>query len=105
MKYDGLVVRAPRRASGWLHQAYALRRAPEGGIEKAWEVLRPAADKFPKEPIIVYNLACYACQLRRLNEAREWFQNALKVGDKQELKQMALHDEDLKPLWDEIARL
>src|SRR5207247_9158226 len=42
-----LLRRAPHRVSGWLHQAYALRRAPEGGLEKAWAALKPAVEKFP----------------------------------------------------------
>src|SRR5690348_15042037 len=61
-----LLAKLPDRADGWLHHAYALRRAPEGGLEKAWEALRPAADKFPKEPVIPYNLSCYACQMQKL---------------------------------------
>lgn len=100
-----LVERAPERASGWLHRAYALRRAPGGGLEKAWDILRPAADKFSGEPVICYNLSCYACQLNRLDEARDWLKRALRVGGKNDIKRMALGDEDLKPLWKEIESL
>lgn len=100
-----LTERAPDRPTGWLHFAYALRRVPEGGLQRAWEALRPAYDKFPNEPIIAFNLACYACQLGRLAEARKWLKTALAVGDAQKLKQMALEDGDLKPLWPEIESL
>ena len=62
---------APKRSSGWLHQAYALRRVPDGGVQKAWEALLPASDKFPKEPTIPFNLCCYACQMRQLDAARD----------------------------------
>jgi len=96
---------APERASAWLHHAYALRRAPDGGLEKAWEALKPAAEKYPREPIIFYNLSCYACQMRKLDEARVWFRRALKVGGKKEIKGMALADDDLEPLWEEIRQL
>src|SRR5512136_1227844 len=61
---------APERASGWLHQAYALRRVRDGGLKQAWEALLPAFEKFPKEPIIAYNLSCYACQMQELEAAR-----------------------------------
>ena len=98
-----LVLAAPDRASGWLHQAYALRRAMEGGLAQAREALKPAAKKFPKEPVIPFNLACYACQLGQLDEARGWVKRAMKVGGKESIKLMALADEDLKPLWQEIA--
>src|SRR5438105_4093515 len=60
-----LVQSAPERSSGWLHQAYAMRRVPEGNVKKAWEALLPAFDKFPKEPTICYNLSCYACQMQQ----------------------------------------
>lgn len=100
-----LVERAPDRPSGWLHFAYALRRVPEGGLQKAWEVLRPAYDKFPNEPIIAFNLACYACQLGQLTEARRLLKRAFAVGDTDKLKQMALTDPDLESLWPEIGSL
>jgi hypothetical protein len=95
---------APERSSGWLHQSYALRRVPSGGLQQAFDVLLPAFAKFPDEPTIPYNLACYACQLQELTLAREWFQRALKIGSQEQLRQMALADEDLEPLWDEIRR-
>ncbi len=100
-----LVRRAPTRSSGWLHRAYALRRVPEGGLQKAWEALLPASDKFPKEPTVLFNLACYACQLGQLDAAHDWLKRAAAAGGKKTIKQMALKDPDLQPLWDEIQRL
>lgn len=99
-----LVQRAPERASGWLNHAYAVRRAPGGSLAQAWDVLRPVADKFPKDPIVHFNLACYACQMGQLDEARDWLRRALKAGDKEQIKLMALVDEDLAPLWPEIRK-
>jgi predicted Zn-dependent protease len=96
---------APKRSSGWLHQASALRRVANGGIQKAWEALLPAADKFPKEPTIPFNLSCYACQLQQLDIARDWLKRAVAVGGKERIKQMALQDSDLEPLWAEIRQL
>jgi tetratricopeptide (TPR) repeat protein len=95
----------PDHAAGWLHRAYALRRAPGGGLDAAWSALLPARERFPVEPIIPYNLACYACQRGKLDEAREWFQCAVKVGGRDPMKQMALRDPDLEPLWRELERL
>ena len=100
-----LLLRAPDRASGWLHCAYALRRTPDGGLEKAWEALKPAAERFPKEPIIPYNLSCYACQMEQFDEARLWIRRAIKIGGKEQIKPMALADPDLEPLWEEIRQL
>lgn len=96
---------APNDSSGWLHRAYALRRVSDGSLPQAWEALLPAAEKFPTEPVIAYNLSCYACQMQQLDAARVWLKRAIKIGGKEELKQMALADEDLKPLWPEIEEL
>ncbi len=100
-----LLEKAPKRASGWLHQAYALRRVPAGGVEKAWEALLPASDKFPKEAVIPYNLSCYACQMNKLDDARLWLQRAAAIGGKERIKSMALQDADLEPLWEQIRSL
>lgn len=100
-----LIEQAPKLVTGWLHHAYALRRAPGGGLEPALAALLPAADQFPGESIVPYNLSCYACQLGRLPEALAWLDRAFKVGDKADLKSMALDDEDLKALWPEIQKL
>jgi predicted Zn-dependent protease len=96
---------APDDAAGWLHRAYALRRISNGGLTQAWEALLPAAKKFPSEPVIAFNLSCYACQMQQLDIARHWLQRATMVGQKDVIKKMALADEDLQPLWPEIEDL
>ena len=100
-----LLAVAPKRSSGWLHQAYALRRVPQGSLQQAWDALLPAYEKFPKESTIPYNLACYACQMDQLDTARTWFKRALAIGGKERIQTMALADPDLKPLWGEIKEL
>ena len=92
----------PEDSSGWLHRAYALRRVDGGSLMKAWEALMPASEKFPAEPVVFYNLACYACQMNELPAARDWLQRAVKAGKKDVIKKMALEDDDLKPLWPEM---
>lgn len=96
---------APESLIGWVHQAFAVRRAPGGGLQVAWDALFPAMEKFPEEPLVPYNLACYACQLQQLDVARIMFKRALSLGDKTQFKKMALNDPDLKPLWDELRQL
>lgn len=103
---ETLVRVAPGRASGWLHQAYALRRVSGSGLQRAWEVLRAAHDKFPKAEVISFNLACYAAQMGRLDEAWEWLHKSMEAaGDVEAIKNMALADTDLQPLWDRIRTL
>ena len=91
----------------WLdrRKAYALRRMTGGSVKAALDALLPAADRFPSQPMIAFNLACYACQLGRLEEAREWLRKAMDVGDEKEIKTRALDDPDLEPLWANIGKL
>jgi tetratricopeptide (TPR) repeat protein len=99
-----LMKAAPERPTGWLHQAYALRRVPEGGLEKAREALLPVVQLFPDEPTILYNLSCYDCQLGELDQARGWLQQAVKLAGIETIKRMALADPDLKPIWPQIRK-
>jgi hypothetical protein len=100
-----LLHHAPDRSSGWLHQAYALRRVSEGGIKEAWKALLPAFDKFPGEPIISFNLSCYACQMNQLDAARVWLKRAAVLGGKKRVREMALEDKDLEALWPELEAI
>lgn len=98
-----LVEVSPDEPSGWLHQAYALRRTEHGGLPAAWDALWPALDRFPHVACIPYNLACYACQMDKLDEARRLLRRAMFVGKEADIKAMALDDSDLEPLWNELA--
>jgi hypothetical protein len=101
-----LIAAAPDRPIGWLHQAYALRRAPNGGLLAAFNALAPVANQFPKEATIPYNLACYTCQMQReTTETMSWLEQAIAAGDRKEIIAMAMKDPDLEPLRAEIAKL
>jgi hypothetical protein len=77
-----------------------------GGLQAAWQALRPAFEKFPKADIIPYNLACYAAQSDRLDEAWEWLHKAMEAaGDVDRIKKRAAADPDLQPLWERIRQL
>lgn len=96
---------APQSAYGWIHQAYSLRRMDGGGLQAAWDALFPAMEKFPKDCIVPYNLACYACQLQQQAKARILLTRAMALGGREEIKRMALSDSDLKPIWPQISSL
>lgn len=100
-----IIATLPDDATGWLHCAYAMRRAKGGGLDRAFEFLWPIAEKFSEEPVIAFNLACYACQLNRLDEARRWLKRAYEIGGEKEMRAMALADEDMMPLWAELEKL
>jgi predicted Zn-dependent protease len=93
-----LVELCPEISFGWVHRAYALRRVEGGGLEKAWDLLLPAAVRFPDEPIIPYNLACYCAQLNKLGEARDWLAKAMAIGHPKTIRDLAMRDPDLEPL-------
>ena len=82
-----------------MDKAFSLRRANDGGVEKAKTVLLEAAKLFPDDDMIQYNLACYCAQLGQLDAAQEHLDKSYELGDAQQIKLIALDDEDLKPLW------
>ena len=97
-----LVQSAPERDGGWIHRAFAARRMPGGGLETARTALLPAAGMFPKQFLIPYNLSCYAAQLGRVEEAWEWLERAMVAGNREAVRRLALHDEDLQALWSRL---
>jgi Flp pilus assembly protein TadD len=102
---ESLVAVAPERSSGWVHRAYAVRRMRGGSLERAEKLLLAAFDKFPKESVIPYNLACYAAQLGRLDEAWDWLLRAAGIEGKVEvIRERGLCDSDLEPLWQRIRQ-
>jgi len=86
----------------WIHRSYAARRKPGGGVQEAYDWLRPAADRFTGEALIPYNLACYAAQMNRPEEAWQWFEVACQRAPLQQVHIMALADPDLQLLWPKI---
>jgi hypothetical protein len=96
---------APELISGWIHQAYSVRRVEGGGLQAAWDALFPAMAKFPEDSLVPYNLACYACQLQQPDKARVLLARAMALGGPGQIKRMALNDSDLKPLWSLIKSL
>jgi len=103
---EKLVGIAPDHAENWIQRAYTLRRAQGAGLQQAWDALLPALSRFPKEPIIPFNLACYAAQFGRPEEAIQWLRQALDLAsDRGSIRNMALADKDLESLWDKIREL
>jgi Flp pilus assembly protein TadD len=96
---------APENPSGWIHQAYSLRRVAGGGLSNAWNALLPAAKMFPRESIIPFNLACYAAQMNQPDEAWDWLKKAAAVGDKKHIRVMAETDPDLTSLKERLKEL
>lgn len=97
---EELVAVAPDDPTGWVDQSYALHELKRTAEARA--LLLPVALRFPDMSLIPYNLACYACQLGDLEDARRWLQRAATLRNRAELRRLALGDADLQPLWNEI---
>ena len=101
-KYEGMATMAehltkvfPEDSQNWISLAYAQRRYLD--LKTAEKTLLEAQKRFPEEATIPFNLACYACQMGRLDEAREKLAKAIAMEPA--FKSAALEDEDLKPIW------
>ena len=90
-----LIEARPVEPAYWTALAYAVRRKPGGSIVEAKEILRKAAELFPRESLIFYNLACYEAQLGNLASAKDWLEKSYLIGDREELRRMAAKDPDL----------
>jgi hypothetical protein len=76
-----------------------------GRTKEAFQSLHAIVLKFPDESVIPYNLACYSCQMGDLEAARRWFDQAVRIGGKATIKEMAEDDPDLEPLLPYIESL
>ena len=89
---------APGLDAGWLHGAFAERRAKKvGGLGAARAILEAAEPRLgARSAVLHYNLACYLAQLGELDAARARLARA--VAMEPAFATMAKTDEDLTPL-------
>jgi predicted Zn-dependent protease len=93
----------PDNPFGFIHRAYALHELKR--TQEAVSLLLPVLDKFPKEWLMRYNLACYFCQLGDRKAAWAWLEKSIEMVGSERVKQLALDDPDLEPFWKDIAKL
>jgi tetratricopeptide (TPR) repeat protein len=92
----------PKDPNCWLLRSQALHGL--GRTKEAYEALAPMAETFRTRHEVHYNLARYAAQLGRLDEARSWLEAAFEVAsDAEKLKLLALDDPGLNALWAETT--
>lgn len=86
----------PEYPQHWIWVAYAIRRSRS--VEEAEVWLKRGMEAHPGEPIIPFNLACYASVSGRIGEAKQLLERAITLDPN--VRVMALDDPDLEPLWD-----
>jgi Flp pilus assembly protein TadD len=96
-----LVKVEPENEAWWINLAYSVRRSE--GIEQAEAILLRARVIHPKVAMIAFNLACYASVTGRIEDAKERLRMVIDLD--KDIRELALDDDDLKPLWDWIAGL
>lgn len=94
---------APDQDQGWINLGNSLYFS--GRTQEAYDCVKPLLDQFSKNPILRYNLACYACQLGNLEEATTWLEKAFELDPHKKLKLMAQEDQDLEPLRKKVEEL
>ena len=99
----GLQKMLPDNPYGYFYTAYSLHELKR--TQEAYDVVRAVVDKFPEHDLMRYNLACYSCQLGHLKEAMTWLEMAIDLAGKKDIRQMALDDPDLEPLWNKIGEI
>jgi tetratricopeptide (TPR) repeat protein len=88
----------PEEPAWLIALAYAVRRSR--GLPFANEILSRACEKFPNCGTIHFNLACYAAQLGRLDDARQHLGRAIQID--KEFAAMAKTDPDLEAIKDDV---
>jgi predicted Zn-dependent protease len=94
---DALVRGFSKRVQSWINRANALHLL--GRHDEAFRLLKPLANRYPKNAAIAYNLACYAARMGRYSDARWWILEAIQLGENRALVAKALEDRDLKGIW------
>ena len=84
----------PNEARWFVAWAFAKRRSDS--IETASKILSEAASLHPKDPLIQFNLGCYAAQRGDLNAAQTYVRRAIELNH--DLEKLAHEDPDLEPL-------
>lgn len=88
---------APEHPSGWISLSQCLHF--QGRTREAYDSLISVVDRFGEMAVMLYDMACYACRLGNLDEARAWLERAFKDSEQAPaLRAHAKVDPDLKEL-------
>jgi hypothetical protein len=72
--------------------------------QEACDLLASYMKRFPKHAQLHYDLACYASKIGSLEQAMSSLERAIDVSEK-DIRQQALDDPALEPLWANISEI
>ncbi len=93
----------PGTIVGIYYLAQALHNS--GRTLEAYAAIRRVLDEFPGEWLLRFALARYCCRLCRKAEALCWIEEAIEMGDKDDIQQLARGERDLDPIRREIEKM
>jgi len=93
----------PENAWGYFHLAFALHELKR--TQEAYDTVVPIVGQFPDDYLMRFNLACYACQLGKQEEALDWLKKAADLAGDIDIRKQALEDPDLTSLRPQIRKL
>jgi len=91
-----LTIRYPHNPCGWIVLAQTLYYTNR--IVQAYQIAIRRVEAFPDSAHLIYDAACYACLLRKREEAQRLLKMAMLVGDAERIRLRALEDPDLELL-------
>lgn len=94
---------APNRPTGWISLAYSLNELNR--TSEAWRELSAVAERFPGNGAIQFNLACYACKLGKLEEARRWLARSIEAAGREKIQARVRNRPDLESLWAQLGQV
>jgi len=84
----------PKRLESWLGMGWCLKRL--GRLDEAIAALGQGLAASPREPILLYNLACYHALAGRVQAAIEHLTNAISLDDR--YRDLTLAERDFDPI-------
>ena len=75
---EALVSLRPDDPENWIYRSFAFHEFKRA--LKALVILPQGGQIFPEMFLIIYDLACYACQLGHISEGRQWLKRAIAIG-------------------------
>ena len=94
---------SPADRHAWVSRSFALHELKR--TAEARENLLAILPRFPTDPLLRYNLACYECQLGNRDAACERLREAFALPDGEEFRATAMADTDLVTLRPLIKQL